>query len=290
MYPSAFEYVRAESLDHAVSLLHQYGDDARLLAGGASLVPMMKLRLANPAVVIDIGRLVELQGIQWQNGTVVLGALTRHAEAEQHADLRRVLPIVYDAASHIADVQVRNMGTVGGSLAEADPAGDWAPVVLALNGSIRCIGPDGARTIPAADLFVEAYTTALKSDEIITHVYLPVPGPRSGGAHLKLERRAGDFAIANVSVQLTLDDSGVCQTIGVGLGGVGLVPVKVRAAEDLLRGSRLTPDLVEEAASLVSRCTEGFTDVRGTAEYRQAVAGVLFRRALEVARRRALGQ
>src|SRR5215210_606725 len=168
MYPSSFEYNRAESVDHAIELLGQYGEDARLLAGGASLIPLMKLRLANPTHLIDIGRLSDLVGVRRENGSFVVGALTRHVDLERHAELRAALPIAHDAASHIGDTQVRNMGTIGGSLAECDPAGDWAPVLLALDGAVRVRGSQGARTIPAAELFVDAYTTALRPDDVLT--------------------------------------------------------------------------------------------------------------------------
>lgn len=286
MYPAQFDYHRAETLEEALELLAAHGQEARLLAGGASLLPLMKLRLANPALVVDIGRLPGLSHILERDGRLAIGALTRHVEVEDSDEIRRRLPILHDIASHIGDVQIRNMGTVGGSIAEVDPAGDWAPGLLALDASVRCVSKRGERTIAARELFVDAYTSALEPDEALTEALFPLPGQGSGGSHLKLERRAGDFAIACVSVQLTLDGDGRCSAIGVGLGGVGLAPLKVTAAEELLRGQQPTAELLEEAGRAVSTSTEGISDVRGSAEYRQHVAGVLFKRAFEAAAKR----
>ena len=290
MYPAKFEYARAESLAHAIELLERYGDEAQLLAGGASLIPLMKLRLATPSHLVDIGRLRELSGVRRDDGEVVIGALTRHAELERHAELCAVLPIVHDAASRIGDVQVRNMGTIGGSLAECDPAGDWVPVLLALDGEVRAQGPAGERSIQAGKLFVDAYTTSLAQGEVLTEVRLPIPRRRQGAAHVKIERRAGDYAIASCSVAIALDDAGACRAIAIGLGGVGLFPLRVSAAEELLAGQALSEPLLDEAAEAVRTCTESYGDARGGEDYRRHLGGVMFRRALELARRRATGQ
>jgi xanthine dehydrogenase iron-sulfur cluster and FAD-binding subunit A len=268
---------------HAVDLLRDYGDDARLLAGGASLIPLMKLRLANPGVVIDLAGVPGLRGLRRDDGHVTVGALTRHVELERSPALP---PIVHDAAAHIGDTQVRNMGTIGGGIAECDPAGDWPPVLLALDGSVTVVGPTGAREIAAGELFLEAYTTALAPDEVLTEVRLPVDA-RLGTAHVKLERRAGDFAIANCSVAVRLDEAGACAEVRVALGGVGLVAQRVPAAETVLVGQQPTEALLEEAAAAVRGATESFDDVRASAAYRQHVGGVLFRRAFDLARSRA---
>jgi carbon-monoxide dehydrogenase medium subunit len=290
MYPKAFQYVRATSLEQAVALLHEHGEEARLLAGGASLIPLMKLRLAAPSLVVDIGRLDALAGLARRDGCLVAGALTRHADVEDDAAVAAILPLLHDVAACVGDTQVRNVGTVGGSLAEADPAGDWGPALLALDGSVRAVGPTGTRTIAATDFFVDAYTTALASDEVLVEALFPVPGPRSGSAHQKFEVRAGDFAVANCSVAVTLDEAGRCAAVGIGLGGVGLRPERVAAAEALLRGQVPTPELVAEAAQAVRRCTDSFDDVRGSGAYRQQLGGVLFERALAIALRRAAGR
>jgi carbon-monoxide dehydrogenase medium subunit len=287
MYPKSFEYARAESVEHAIALLREYGEEARLLAGGASLIPMMKLRLATPSHVVDIGRLDDLRGLSRSNGAFLIGSLTRHHELERNAELRAMLPIVHDAASQIGDAQVRNVGTIGGSLAECDPAGDWAPVLLALGGEVRVQSGSGARTIAATELFVDAYTTSLAPDELITEVKLPVPAARFGAAHLKIERRAGDYAIASCSVALDLDESGTCRSVGIGLGAVGLVPLRVLAAERLLTGRLPDEPLLREAAEIVATCTESFSDARGAEDYRRHLGGVTFRRAFELAHRRA---
>jgi len=290
VYPAAFHYARAASVQHAVALLREHGDEARLLAGGASLIPLMKLRLAAPTVLVDIGRLGELDGLAWRDGTLTIGALTRHADVADDPAVAEALPLLHDVARGIGDTQVRNMGTVGGALAEADPAGDWGPALLALEGSVRVVGPEGERRIAAADLFLDAYTTALAPDEVLLDAAFPVPGPRAGSAHLKFEVRAGDFAVANCAVAVTLDDADRCATIGIGLGGVGLRPERVTAAEALLRGQMPTPALVAAAAQAVMGCTESFDDVRGSAAYRQQLGGVLFERALALALRRARGE
>jgi len=290
VYPRAFHYVRATSLEHAVALLGEYGDEARPLAGGASLIPLLKLRLAAPTVLVDVGRLDALAGIARRDGHVAVGAVTRHVEVEDDAALAAALPLLHDVAAGIGDAQVRNMGTVGGGLAEADPAGDWGPALLAVGGSVRAVGPGGERVIPAAELFVDAYTTDLRPDELLTEVLFPLPGPRSGSAHLKFEVRAGDFAVANCSVAVTLDDAGRCVAIGIGLGGVGLRPERVGAAEALLRGQVPAPALVAEAAEAVRTCTDSFDDVRGSAAYRQHLGAVLFERALALALERAASE
>ncbi|HWP34052.1 MAG TPA: xanthine dehydrogenase family protein subunit M [Thermodesulfobacteriota bacterium] len=289
MYPAEFEYERPADLAAALDLLARHGQDAKVLAGGASLVPLMKLRLARPALVIDIGRLPGLAGFERRDGQLVIRALTRHADVELADDLRTTLPILHDVASRIGDPQIRNMGTVGGGVAECDPAGDWGPALLALGASLRCVSRRGERVVPADDFFVDAYTPALAPDEILTEILVPLPPRGSGGAHVKLERRSGDFAVANVSVQLTLDGAGRYERIGIGVGAIGLKPVRAARAEAVLRGERPSEARLAEAAREVAACTEAVSDVRGSAEYRRHVAAVLFRRAVALAERRARG-
>ena len=181
MYPASFEYLRARGIDEAIEWLRRYGDDAKLLAGGQSLVPMMKLRVARPKYLIDIHRIADLNYIREDGGSVCLGAMTRHVQIEDSPLIGEKLPILREAASEIGDAQVRNRGTIGGGLVEADPSGDYGAVVLALNAGMKCISPRGERMIPAADFFTFAYTTALQSDEILTEVILPIPQNRSAG-------------------------------------------------------------------------------------------------------------
>jgi carbon-monoxide dehydrogenase medium subunit len=290
MYPSSFAYERPESVEETLELLARFGDEAKLLAGGASLVPLMKLRLATPARLIDIGHLPGLAGERSQDGHLVIRALTRHFDVETSSTISSTFPVLHDIAALIGDPQIRNVGTIGGSVVECDPAGDWGPGLLALDARVRCVSTRGERTVAARDLFVDAYTTSLEPDELLTEVLFPLPPPGSGGAHLKLERRIGDFAIANCSVQVTLDEAGRYQQVGIGVGGIALRPLKVTEAEELLRGQQPEEALLQQAAQAVSDSDESFSDIRGSAEYRKHVAGVLFRRALALAERRARGE
>ena len=290
MYQAPFEYARAESLTHALELLAQHGEEARPLAGGMSLIPLMKLRLAQPEWVIDIGRLPDLDYIRGEDGVLRLGALTRHAQVAESSLVRERLPLACEVAGVIGDVQVRNVGTVAGSMAEADPAGDWSTALLALNGRLLCETSKGQRWLGAQEFFVDAYTTALGPDELVTQVELPASAGGGAGAYLKLERRTGDFAVASVAVQVSLDSQGVCQEVGIGLGAVGPTSLKATQAEDRLRGQTLTPEVVEEAAEQVFQVAQPLADLRGSAEYKRAVVRALFKRALDIAVRRHNGE
>src|SRR5262245_34972257 len=201
MYPTSFEYVAPRSVGEAIELVTRHGEDAKLLAGGQSLVPMMKLRVARPKYLIDIHRIADLSYIREEVGQIRVGAMTRHVEIEESPLLREKNPILSEAASKIGDAQVRNRGTIGGGLVEADPAGDYGPVVLALNVELKCVGPKGERIIATQDFFTFAYTTALEGDEILTEVRLPVPDRNSAGVYAKLERAAGEFALPSTPAQ-----------------------------------------------------------------------------------------
>jgi carbon-monoxide dehydrogenase medium subunit len=289
VFPAAFDYVPAFSLAEAISCLERYGDDARPLAGGQSLVPLMKLRLANPAVLVDLNPIAGLDYVSAEDGWLRIGALTRHADVEEHAGLRSLVPAVHDAARLVGDAQVRNLGTVVGALAEADPGGDWGPVVLALGGEVSCLGPSVERVISLDDFFTDYYTTALQPIELIRELRLRLPSPGSGSAYLKLERRVGDFAVVGVAVQITVGPDGSCEQIGIGLSGVGPTPIKAIEAESLLRGSRLEEEAIRTAVRAIETSIDPATDVRAPAEYRREMAGVYFRRALAEARSRANG-
>src|SRR4029453_12386645 len=215
MYPAAFEYLKPSSIGEAIALLKAHGEDAKLLAGGQSLVPMMKLRIARPKVLIDIHRISDLDYIREEAGEIGCGAMTRHVQIEESALIQNKTPVLGEAAAAIGDAQVRNRGTLGGGLVEADPSGDYGPVVLALNAQMKCIGPRGERMIPAAAFFTFAYTTALESDESLSEIIFPISSGNRDGVYLKLERVAGDFAIASAAVQVGLDRSGACNMIGV---------------------------------------------------------------------------
>ena len=287
MYPAAFEYLRPGGVDEAVELLRRHGDDAKLLAGGQSLVPMMKLRVARPRYLIDIHRIAGLNYIREEAGSIRIGATTRHAQIEASPLLREKISILADAAGEIGDAQVRNRGTIGGGLAEADPVGDYGPVALALNARMKCIGPRGAREIPATELFTFAYTTALEPDEILTEIIFPLPAKNSAGVYVKLEKVAGDFAIAAAAVQGSLGKDGACDTIGVGVSGGGPVPLKAIDVESFLRGKRITPELIDQAGRMVQEHAEPIEDLRGSAAHKKKALGTVLRRAIAETLRRA---
>jgi aerobic carbon-monoxide dehydrogenase medium subunit len=287
MYPAAFEYLKPSSISEASALLQQYGEAAKLLAGGQSLVPMMKLRIARPKVLIDIHRIADLNYIREEAGQIRIGAMTRHFEIEESELIRHKMPMLCGAASKIGDAQVRNRGTLGGGLAEADPAGDYGAVVLALNAQVKCLGSRGERIIPAAEFFTFAYTTALENDEILTEVAFPIPRNNSAGVYLKLERVAGDFAIAGAAVQMGLDGAGVCEAIGVGVTGAGAVPQKADAVENLLRGKTITQERIAEAGLLIQEGAEPIEDLRGSASYKKKALSAILRRAIAKCAQRA---
>jgi len=287
MYPAVFEYLKPSSISEAITLLQQHGEDAKLLAGGQSLVPMMKLRIARPRYLIDIHRISDLNYIREQAGQIRCGAMTRHVQIEESELIRDRVPMLCEAASAIGDAQVRNRGTLGGGLVEADPSGDYGAVVLALNAQMKCISPRGERVIPAADFFTFAYTTALESDEILSEVIFPVPDSNSAGVYLKLERVAGDFAIAGAAVQIGLDQNGACNMVGVGVTGAGTVPQKAVSVESLLQGKKITPELIDEAGRLIQEGAEPIEDTRGSAAYKKKALSAILRRAIAESLRRA---
>jgi aerobic carbon-monoxide dehydrogenase medium subunit len=287
VYPPAFEYLKPSSISEAIALLQQHGEDAKLLAGGQSLVPMMKLRIARPKVLIDIHRISGLNYIREETGQIRCGAMIRHVQIEESELIRNKIPMLCEAAGAIGDAQVRNRGTLGGGLVEADPSGDYGAVVLALNAQMKCIGPRGERVIPAADFFTFAYTTALDSDEILTEIIFPLPNSTSAGVYLKLERVAGDFAIASAAVQIALDRNGACNVIGVGVTGGGTVPQKALAVENLLQGKNITPELIDESGRLAQEGAEPIEDTRGSAAYKKKALSAILRRAIAESLRRA---
>ena len=268
----------------------RYGQDARPLAGGQSLIPLMKLRLANPAVIVDLNGIPGLSYVREEGDRLAIGALTCHSDVEDSELVRTGYAAIKDAVSHIGDAQVRNLGTVGGSLVHGDPSGDWGAVLLALGGEVCCLGPSGNRLIQASEFFTEMYETARQPDEIVTEVRIGSPGPRAGGAYLKLERRSGDFAVVGVAVYLALDDHDECTEAGIGLSGVAPTYVKALTAERLLRGSRLSEATIAEAAHSLDAAMDPYSDVRAPAEYKRAMAKVFFQKALELARQRATAQ
>jgi carbon-monoxide dehydrogenase medium subunit len=290
VYPNKFDYYRPASLPEALEVMARYGHDARPLAGGQSLIPLMKLRLANPAVIVDLNAVPGLSYVRQENDRLAIGALACHSDVEDSELIRARYAAIGDAVTHIGDAQVRNLGTVGGSLAHGDPSGDWGAIFLALGGELRCVGASGERLIPAPEFFRDMYETARQADEIVTEVRIRAPQPRSGGAYLKLERRSGDFAVVGVAVSLALDENDVCVAAGIGLSGVGPTCVKGVGAERILHGNRLNEPAIAEAANSLDADIDPYTDARAPAEYKRAMAKVFFRKALEVARQRATAQ
>ena len=286
MIPPSFEYLRPNTIPEAIAMLQQHGDAAKILSGGQSLIPMMKLRLARPAILIDINRISGLSHIKEEGGYLKIGGLTREAELEVSPLVRSKYPILADTTHVIADPQVRNLATVGGNLAHGDPANDHPATMIALGAQVVANGPKGERVIPIENFFVSLFTTALNPDEILTEIRVPVPPPRSAGAYLKLERKVGDFATAAVAVQVTLDEKGACQKVGMGLTNVGATPVKARKAEDFLRGKKLDDDAITEAAQLAADQAEPSADLRGPVEYKKGLVKELAKRALQLTRER----
>lgn len=287
MIPPSFEYLRPKTVPEAVAMLQQHGDEAKILSGGQSLIPMMKLRLARPGVLIDINRISGLSYVKEEGGYLKIGGLTREAEMESSPLVRSKYPILLDTAHVIADPQVRNMATVGGNLAHGDPANDHPATMVALGAQVIATGSKGERVIPIEDFFVSLFATALQHEEILTEIRIPVPAARSGGAYFKLERKVGDFATAAVAAQLTLDEKGVCQSIGIGLTNVGPTPVKARKAEEFLRGKKPDESNIAQAAQLAADESTPSPDLRGPVEYKKGLVKELTKRALTRALERA---
>ena len=297
MLPRSFQYFVPRTIEEAARHLKEHEGDVKILAGGMSLIPLMKLRLASPGHVVDISRLQGLDYIkESEDGKALLiGALTRHHALESSPLLRRRVSLLSEAAGSVGDPQVRNRGTIGGALAHCDPSGDWGAAVLALRGELTVVGPSGESRISIDDFLVDTFTTALKEGELITQVSIPMPPERgSGGAYLKLERKAGDFATVGVAAQLALEqraDGYRCTYAGIGLTALGPKNLRASKAEECLVGRRLTKDAIAEAASAAEReCAPTDDPLRGSAKYKREMAGVFTRRALELAAARAQGR
>jgi carbon-monoxide dehydrogenase medium subunit len=276
--PAQFDYEAPESLEEAVRMLHENGEDAKLLAGGHSLVPLMKLRLAAPTLLVDLRRVPGLHGIQRENGSWRIGAMTRHADLQDTPELG----VASRAASLIADQQVRNRGTIGGSLAHGDPASDLPAVLLALEGEVSAQGPNGLRSIAAADLFQDYLTTSLAHDEVITEVRLPATDGWGYG-YEKFTRRAEDWAMVGVCALVKKAADGSCEDVRIGLTHMGSTPLRASAAEDALRGQGLDAGSIAGAAEQAAEGTEPPGDLNATPDYKRHLARVLTRRALDAA-------
>jgi aerobic carbon-monoxide dehydrogenase medium subunit len=288
MIPQSFEYFRPQSVSEAIALLQEHGDGAKILSGGQSLIPMMKIRLARPECLIDINRLAGLHYIKEEAGFLKIGGLTREADLETSSLIRSKYLIILDTAASIADPQVRNMATVGGNLAHGDPANDHPATMLALEAEIVATGQRGDRIIPIKDFFLSVFTTALEHSEILTEIRIPIPPPGSGGAYFKLERKVGDFATVGVAAQVTVDGTGVCRRAGIGLTNVGATPIKATRAEGFLVGKTMDKQQIDQAAQLAAEEAQPSSDLRGPAEYKVSMVRELTKRALVRACERAV--
>jgi aerobic carbon-monoxide dehydrogenase medium subunit len=283
MYPGRFEYHAPGTLDEALSTLDRYGDDAKLLAGGQSLIPLMKLRFAAPAALVDINRIDGLDGLSEEGGELRIGALVRHKTCERSELLHGRWGVLADAAPQISDPIVRNSGTVAGSLAHADPQGDWGSALLAADARVVVQRSGGRREISLEDFFLGPFTTALEPQEMVTEVRVPDPGPRAGGTYLKLERKIGDYATVGVAVHLSFDN-GTVRRSGIALTAVGPRNLRAHAAEAALDGRPLDDDTIREAARLAAEEAQPRDDERGAAEYKRNVVRVFVERGLRQAR------
>jgi carbon-monoxide dehydrogenase medium subunit len=287
MIPAPFDYHVAETVPEAVALLAQYGEDAKILAGGQSLLPMLKLRLAHVPHIVDISGIAGLEYVREEDGFLKIGGGTREATLERADVIQSKYPILVDTAAVIADPLVRNRATVGGNLAHGDPGNDHPATMLALGALVVAIGPRGERIIPVDNFFTGIFATALNIDEVLVEIRIPVPEPRSGGAYVKLERKVGDYATAASAAQVTLGTGGEITRVGIGLTNLGPTPIKATEAERYLRGRVPDDAAITETAKLASQATSPSADRRGEVDYKQAMAQVLTARALRKAIQRA---
>jgi carbon-monoxide dehydrogenase medium subunit len=282
MYPARFEYHAPGSVEDALEILERYGDEAKVLAGGQSLIPLMKLRFASPQALVDINRIQGLDAISEDDGFLSIGALVRHADCERSEALHGRFGVLGDAAPQISDPIVRNRGTVVGSLTHADPQGDWGSALMAAGARLEVVSSAGTRTIPLDELFQGPFTTSLQPNEIATAVQVPDPGARAGGTYLKLERKVGDFATVGVAVHLSLDNGRV-GSAGIALTGVGPRNLRATAAEQALAGAELNDDTIRAAADAAAEDAQPRSDHRGSADYKRSVVRVFTERGLRKA-------
>jgi aerobic carbon-monoxide dehydrogenase medium subunit len=288
MFPASFGYVAAHSVEEALELLTQQGEDAKLLAGGHSLIPAMKLRLASPRTLIDLGTISGLRGARIDGDTLAIGALTVHADVASSDLVRKRLPGLADAASVIGDVQVRNRGTIGGSVAHADPAADLPVILTALNASFVLQSMSGNRSVAADDFFTDFYTTAMTAHEVLTEIRVPLPPAGSGTAYVKLPHPASGYVVVSAGVLITRQASGSCASARVALGGLGSGPIRAAGTETGLQGKSLTPEVIAAAAAKAAENADPTEDSYASAEYKRHVATVYTRRAIEAALKRAV--
>jgi aerobic carbon-monoxide dehydrogenase medium subunit len=290
MIPGRFDYHVAGSVEEAVALLQQYGEDAKVLAGGQSLIPLMKFRLAQPEHLVDINRVPGLSGAVLSDGWLRIGALTREVAIERSDVVCEKFPLLYDTAGVIADPLVRNMATLGGNIVHADPANDHPAAMLAYRAEVVAQGPNGRRAMSIDDFFVDAFQTALTPDEILTEIRIPEPAAMTGGAYVKLERKVGDYAIAAAAAQVALDPDGTFASVGLALTNVSFSSARSARAEQALIGQQATPEAIRHAAEIAAEDCDPGADLRGSADYKRAMARTMATRALTLAVQRARGE
>jgi len=286
MKPAPFKYIAATSLEHALALKAEYGDDAKFLAGGQSLMPAMNFRLARPAILVDINEIEELAGIRPPGGATRVGSLTRYRALQRHTTFAQQFPLIGEALPHIAHPQIRNRGTIGGNLSHADPASELPAIAVALRARFRVQAARQERWVEASDFFKGALTTDLQPDEMLAEIELPLPKPRAGSCFMEIARRRGDFAIAGVAVMMTLGERDECTNVRLAFCGVGETPVDASSAADALVGHRLTEAATRDVAASVQAMIDPAGNVHATADYQRHIAGVLTERALQTAYQR----
>lgn len=292
MYPLPFSYERPKSLGEAIDLLTKFKGDARPLAGGMSLIPLAKLRVFSVGHLIDINRIPEMKGIKETSGSIEVGALTTNAEILKSKLVREKAPLLAEAAINIGDVQVRNVGTIGGGIVECDPAGDWPPAVLALRAQMIAQGPNGERAIDADDFFLDPYTVALEEDELLVRIKFNEFKHPVGVSHVKLERRTGDFAVGIVDTVIEADSNGKCSYVGIAVGAIAAKPFRLGKAEDLIKGKAVNQGVLEEAAEIINEALNEediLSDFKAPGEYRKDVAGSLLKESIASAYEMAVG-
>ncbi len=289
MIPATFDYVRPADLDETLRILTEREGEAKLLAGGYSLIPLLKLRLASPALLVDLRDVAGLDGILWTDDALRIGGRVTHRKIRDDAGIKDRLPLLYDAAGLIGDPQIRNRGTLGGSVAHADPSSDWPAVLIATRATIVCRSSGGIREIAARDFFISTFHTAISPTEVLVEVVIPSPGPRSGGAYRKLERRAGDFATVGVAVQIRLGDDGTIAEAGIGLSAVADSQFAATDAEAILVGAQPHEELFRTAGDAAAAQSDPGDDSHGPADYKRAMVSEMTTRALRAAAERATG-
>jgi CO/xanthine dehydrogenase FAD-binding subunit len=287
MKPAAFEYDDPKTLDEALDLLARHGDDCKVLAGGQSLVPLMNFRLARPARLVDVNGVTELAGIKREHGKLLIGAMTRHADVERSTVIAEGWPLLHDAIGWVGHAQIRNRGTVGGSVAHADPAAELPAVFAALGATLRVRSKNGERTLAWKDFFVAEFTTAIRPDELVTVVEVPAADPKTGAGFVEFARRHGDFALGGAAVTLILGSDGRCERATIALLSAGPAPVRATSAEAALRGETLDESTIKAAASEAVRDLHPTSDIHGSSEYRVKLLRTMVERALTQAAQRA---